>query len=57
LCPNDYMWTEDISDKPEALEEPTRQPQKMAVPQCVFFFINNTFYNDRRLPCEEDVSR
>ena len=57
LCPNDYMWTEEMSESPEVFQEAGNKSQKINTPESVFFFINNTFYNDRRIPCHEDTSR
>ncbi len=57
FCPNDYMCTEDVSDKVEIHQNIQQKPQKICTSQFLFFFINNTFYNDMGESWEEDMSR
>ena len=58
ICPNDYLCTEELSETPDAFQEVTGKPHKVVgTPHSAFFFINNTFYDDRREPCDIDVSR
>ena len=55
-CRNDYLFTEDFSEKPlERLTLAVPPPPNPST--SAFFFINNTFYNDMRHPQAVDYSR
>lgn len=56
-CPNDYFYTEDLSEDPDALKEENVSCGPANTSKSAFFFICNTFYNDMRHPESVDRSR
>lgn len=57
LCPNDYVSNKDMSEDPSVLAEEQLKDVPTSRAKSAFFFVGNTFYNDRR-DCESrDVSR